>query len=43
MSLMTYQRRGRGRGRFTKVVDREMPPWHIDRNVGITNSRTIHR
>jgi len=31
------RRRGRGRASIrAKVVDREMPPWHIDRNVGIT-------
>ena len=37
MSLMTYQEaRPWARSIRAKVVDREMPPWHIDRNVGIT-------
>src|SRR5262245_30465361 len=37
MSLLTYQEaRPWARSIKTKVVAREMPPWHIDRNVGIT-------
>ena len=37
MSLLTYQdARPWARSIRQKVVDREMPPWHIDRNVGIT-------
>jgi hypothetical protein len=37
MSLLTYQdARPWARSIRAKVVDREMPPWHIDRNVGIT-------
>jgi hypothetical protein len=37
MSLMTYEEaRPWARSIRAKVVDREMPPWHIDRNVGIT-------
>jgi hypothetical protein len=36
MSLMTYEDvRPWGRAVRRKVVAREMPPWHIDRNVGI--------
>ena len=37
MSLLTYQdARPWARSIKQKVVAREMPPWHIDRNVGIT-------
>ncbi|OFW27259.1 MAG: hypothetical protein A3H97_12995 [Acidobacteria bacterium RIFCSPLOWO2_02_FULL_65_29] len=37
MSLMTYQdARPWARSMKQKVTAREMPPWHIDRNVGIT-------
>ena len=37
MSLLTYQEaRPWARSIKTKVTAREMPPWHIDRNVGIT-------
>ncbi|MGA2714424.1 MAG: cytochrome c [Bryobacteraceae bacterium] len=37
MSLMTYQdSRPWARSIKEKVVRRQMPPWHIDRNVGIT-------
>src|SRR4029434_6514210 len=37
MSLLTYQdARPWARSIKTKVSSREMPPWHIDRNVGIT-------
>jgi hypothetical protein len=37
MSLMTYQdARPWARAIRQKVVNREMPPWHVDRNVGIT-------
>ena len=36
MSLLTYERRGRGpRSIKDRVVRREMPPWHIDQTVGI--------
>src|SRR5688572_23566037 len=36
MSLMTYEdARPWARSIKTRVVTREMPPWHIDRNVGI--------
>ena len=36
MSLMTYEEaRPWARSIKTRVVNREMPPWHIDRNVGI--------
>ena len=36
MSLMTYEdARPWARSIKTRVVNREMPPWHIDRNVGI--------
>src|SRR4029453_16450647 len=35
MSLLTYQdARPWARSIKTKVSSREMPPWHIDRNVG---------
>jgi hypothetical protein len=37
MSLLTYQdARPWARSIKTKVTAREMPPWHIDRNVGIS-------
>jgi mono/diheme cytochrome c family protein len=37
MSLMTYEEaRPWARSIRAKVVDREMPPWHIDRKVGNT-------
>lgn len=37
MSLITYQdARPWARSMKQKVTAREMPPWHIDRNVGIT-------
>jgi hypothetical protein len=37
MSLMTYQEaRPWARSIKQKVTAREMPPWHIDRNIGIT-------
>ena len=37
MSLLTYQdARPWARSIKQKVVAREMPPWHIDRNIGIT-------
>ncbi len=37
MSLLTYQdARPWARAIRQKVATREMPPWHIDRNVGIT-------
>ena len=36
MSLMTYQEvRPWARSIKTRVASREMPPWHIDKNVGI--------
>src|SRR5262245_38782814 len=36
MSLMTYEdARPWARSMKTRVTNREMPPWHIDRNVGI--------
>jgi hypothetical protein len=37
MSLLTYQEaRPWARSIKAKVASREMPPWHVDRNVGIT-------
>jgi len=37
MSLLTYKdARPWARSIKDKVVRRQMPPWHIDRNVGIT-------
>lgn len=37
MSLLTYEEaRPWARSIRNKVVNREMPPWHIDRNVGIS-------
>jgi mono/diheme cytochrome c family protein len=37
MSLLTYEdARPWARSIRNKVVNREMPPWHIDRNVGIS-------
>src|SRR2546423_1188391 len=37
MSLLTYEdARPWARSIKTKVAAREMPPWHIDRNIGIT-------
>jgi hypothetical protein len=37
MSLLTYEdARPWARSIKAKVVAREMPPWHIDRNIGIT-------
>jgi hypothetical protein len=37
MSLMTYQEaRPWARSIKQKVTAREMPPWHVDRNIGIT-------
>jgi hypothetical protein len=37
MSLLTYEEaRPWAKSIRAKVVNREMPPWHIDRNVGIT-------
>ena len=37
MSLLTYEdARPWARSIKTKVTAREMPPWHIDRNIGIT-------
>jgi len=37
MSLLTYQdARPWARSIKQKVVNREMPPWHIDRTIGIT-------
>ena len=36
MSLMTYEdARPWARSIKTRVVGREMPPWHIDRNIGV--------
>ena len=36
MSLMTYQEvRPWARSIKNKVLNREMPPWHIDKNIGI--------
>jgi hypothetical protein len=36
MSLVTYEGRGRGLRPFKKrVIKRQMPPWHIDKTVGI--------
>ena len=38
MSLLTYQdARPWARAIKAKVVTRVMPPWHIDRNVGVTS------
>ena len=37
MSLLTYEEtRPWARAIRQKVVSREMPPWYIDRHVGIT-------
>src|SRR6478752_3172920 len=37
MSLLTYKEaRPWARSIKDKVVRRQMPPWHIDRNIGIT-------
>jgi hypothetical protein len=37
MSLLTYdEARPWARSIKTKVTAREMPPWHVDRNIGIT-------
>ena len=37
MSLLTYEAaRPWARSIRAKVVAREMPPWHVDRNIGIT-------
>src|SRR3989449_4337689 len=37
MSLLTYEdARPWARSIKTKVTAREMPPWHIDRNIGLT-------
>src|SRR5215218_5943881 len=37
MSLLTYEEaRPWAKSIRNKVVNREMPPWHIDRNVGIS-------
>src|SRR5688572_3990563 len=37
MALITYEdARPWARSIKTKVTNREMPPWHIDRNIGIT-------
>jgi hypothetical protein len=37
MSLLTYQEARPGaRSIKEKIIKREMPPWYIDRNVGIT-------
>ena len=36
MSLVTYQEvRPWARSMKNKVVNREMPPWHIDKNIGL--------
>src|SRR5437879_3133363 len=41
MSLMTYDdARPWARAIKTRVESREMPPWHIDRNIGLSSSRT---
>ena len=38
MSLVTYQEvRPWARSIRNRVVNREMPPWHIDKNIGIQN------
>ncbi len=38
MSLVTYQEvRPWARSIKNRVVNREMPPWHIDKNIGIQN------
>src|SRR5437660_7856391 len=37
MSLLTYEdARPWARSIKTKVTAREMPPWHIDKNIGLT-------
>lgn len=42
MSLLTYKdARPWARSIKVKVVKRQMPPWHIDRNIGITKFKTI--
>ena len=44
MSFLTYEDvRPWARAIRQKVTTREMPPWYIDRTVGITSSRTIRR
>ncbi len=41
MSLVTYtEARPWARSIKARVVDRTMPPWHIDRTVGVRSSRT---
>ena len=43
MSLMTYQEvRPWARSIKNKVVAREMPPWHIDKNVGVQRFKRDH-
>ena len=34
MSLLTYAGAALGPLRETKVTNREIPPWHIDRSIG---------
>jgi hypothetical protein len=43
MSLVTYEdARPWARSIKTRVVSRQMPPWHIDRTVGIQKFRERH-
>src|SRR3984885_491681 len=42
MSLLTYKdARPWARSIKVKVVKRQMPPWHIDRKVGITKFKAV--
>ena len=44
MSLVTYaEARPWARSIKARVADHQMPPWHIDKTVGVQNSRTIAR
>ena len=44
MSLLTYEDvRPWARAIKEKVVGREMPPWYIDRNIGISEFKDDHR
>src|SRR5437867_965753 len=44
MSLLTYEEaRPWAKAIREKVLAREMPPWHIDKNVGVRHLRTTDR
>ena len=44
MSLVTYEEaRPFVRAIKQRVETRQMPPWHLDKNVGINSTRTIGR